>query len=74
MRRGRYSLSGYRTLTPGHSSHPEQTRIFFTPPNFLLHQSYYWCELKAQAKFQNPRETPSGRKVTDGEREREDKE
>ena len=30
-----------------------------------------FCELGAHAKFQKPRTTPSGRKVTQGEEERE---
>ena len=32
-------------------------------------ESLYFCELGAHAKFQNPRTTPSGKKVKTGERE-----
>jgi hypothetical protein len=32
-----------------------------------LDLSIFWCELKPNAKFQNPRTTPYGRKVTRGE-------
>jgi hypothetical protein len=30
----------------------------------------FYCDLKPNAKFRNPKITPSGRKVTTGERER----
>jgi hypothetical protein len=33
--------------------------------------SYFVCAFKTYAKFQNPRTTPAGRKVTRGERKRE---
>ena len=38
-------------------------------PSWLKIKSYSFCELKPHAKFQNPRTTPSWRKVTQGERE-----
>ena len=39
--------------------------------NFVFHpKSYYFCELKPHAKFQNPTITPSGKKVTQAEREK----
>ena len=35
-------------------------------PDYFLHpKSYFFCELGAHAKFNNPRTTPSGRKVCD---------
>jgi hypothetical protein len=37
-------------------------------PNFWLSKSYHICDLKPHKKFQNPMITPSGRKVTTGER------
>ena len=41
-------------------------------PQFLFHpKSYFFCDLKPHAKFQNPMINPSGRKVTQRERERE---
>ena len=41
-------------------------------PTIVYHKSYFFCEVKPHAKFQNPTITPSGRKVTSGEeRERE---
>ena len=33
-------------------------------------QSYLFCELEPHAKFQNPRTTPSGEKLTVAEREK----
>ena len=42
--------------------------IFFLDP-----KSYICRELKPHGKFQNPTITPSGRKVTQGEREEEEK-
>ena len=40
----------------------------FVPQN---PKSYFLCDLKPHAKFENPRTTPSGKKVTGGERKRE---
>ena len=37
--------------------------------SFFREESFYFCELGALAKFQNPMTTPSGRKVTAGEEE-----
>ena len=37
------------------------------------HKSYFLCDLKPHAKFWNPTITPSGRKVTNSEREKERK-
>ena len=42
-----------------------------SPPQFSHLISYSFCEIKPHVKFQNPRTTPSGKKVTWGERERE---
>ena len=38
---------------------------------FPLAQILFFCELKPNAKFQNPTINPSGRKVTQGEEEEE---
>jgi hypothetical protein len=41
---------------------------------FLFYpKSYFFCDLKLNAKFQNPRTTPSGRKVCGTERKEEKK-
>ena len=43
------------------------------PRYFFLPKSYFFCELKPHAKFRNPTITPSGRKVTQGEREKKER-
>jgi hypothetical protein len=43
------------------------------PPHFCSPQFLFFCDLKAHAKFQNPTITPSGRKVTQGERREKEK-
>ena len=37
-------------------------------------KSYFLCDLKPHAKFKNPTITPSGRKVSEAEREKEERE
>ena len=43
------------------------------PQIFFRHKSYFFCELGPHTKFHNPRTTPSGRKVCDPERKKEER-
>ena len=42
----------------------------FVPQIFVDPKSYFFCDLKLRAKFQNHRTTPSGRKVCGTEKKR----
>jgi hypothetical protein len=54
-------------LAPG-SAHARHSPEFVFTPNLI-----FFCELKPHAKFRNPTITPSGRKVTSGERREREK-
>ena len=76
-RRWGFSLTGLRKLDPplGPPSTPAEfcwrtclgEGQFWGSPILFYPKSYLFCDLKLHAKFQNPRTTPSGRKVTGGE-------
>ena len=44
------------------------------PPNFNSPQISFFCVLKHNSKFKNPRTTPSRRKVRTGEEEQDERE